>query len=140
MKTQETRIMRVLPIIGIISILLITAAGCDKKTERKTRGEEDRLYSESVALIKRYTDSLAATTDSTQIHNLMTHFQDRLDKINNGVSPETDMLMSEGQNDTLAELVAKLLETRDKSLKGPETAEHTDTIPSDTLSQGNNTM
>ncbi len=116
-------------------MLFLTVAtvwgACGQISTRSTSGEEDRLYSESTQLIKRYTDSLANTYDSTTIHNLMVHFQDRLDKINNGVPPETDLRLSEGQNDTLAMLIEKLLRTRDESLRGPK--EPADSLATDSL-------
>ena len=116
---------------GVLFIVIIACEvifTCCMNNERKdSKGEEDRLYAETLALIRQYSDSLEVSKDTAAIKNLMIHFQDRLDRLNNKVAPETDMRMSEGQNDTLAQMLIDLLRLRDERLLG-----RTDTIAADT--------
>ena len=117
---------------GVFFIVIIACEvifTCCMNNERKdSKGEEDRLYAETLALIRQYSDSLEVSKDTAAIKNLMIHFQDRLDRLNNKVAPETDMRMSEGQNDTLAQMLIALLRLRDERLFG-----RTDTITADTF-------
>lgn len=107
--------------------------GCNSVDTGNINGEETRLFEESVKLLKLYTDSLSQAKDTALIDGLMTRFREKLDRINNSVPPETDMHLSEGQNDTLAYMTRNLLDARLKSMRIASGKELTDSVTSDSI-------
>lgn len=107
--------LRVLPVaVCIVATLLASACG--------NRGEKgpklgDRLYAKSVELLRSYTDSLTRATDSASLQAMIQNFETALDKVNFEYPAETDFQLTEGQNDTLAELTTRFIETRDLQIK-----------------------
>lgn len=122
---------KLLWVSAICGLSVIT--GCNRGDTGYTNGEETRLFEESVKLLKLYTDSLSQAKDTALIDGLMIRFREKLDRINNSVPPETDMHLSEGQNDTLASMTRSLLDARLKSMRIASGKELTDSVTSDSI-------
>lgn len=82
--------------------LLLTACGGKTEEEEET-GTEDALilYTSTLMLIRQYTDSISTAPDSLTLSQIYTRFNAKLDSVNFAVEPDTDLNLSEGQNDTL---------------------------------------
>lgn len=82
--------------------LLLTACG-GKTEEEEDTGTEDALilYTSTLMLIRQYTDSISTAPDSLTLSQIYTRFNAKLDSVNFAVEPDTDLNLSEGQNDTL---------------------------------------
>lgn len=120
------------------TLLIIMAAAaspvissCSMGDEKRDNRDADKLYSESIQLLRVYTDSLSKAPDTIAIQQLMERFEKRLDKINSDVVAETDLHLSEGENDTLAILVQKLINTKNLRIKRVSGVTPADSIAND---------
>ena len=122
-------------LIGILIFCSLMLESCNMGNGNQDDGQAAILYDKSVRLITAYTDSMSRAADTIAIQQLSERFEQQLDRLNNNVPAETDLRMSEGQNDTLAYLVEKWIQTRDKSLKKATGVIEADSIaaPADTL-------
>ena len=115
------------PIFSILlPALAIAAAGCRNQGDHG-QGEQARaLYERSARIIVKYTDSLAQAHDSATIL--------RMDK-NYDYPSDTDLAISEGENDTLANLTLKYVSLRDSLLYrlAHPLVLRNDSLPSDTV-------
>lgn len=102
-------------VISIISIYILT--GCNHNTKNHNRDEARQLYRQTVHEIRIYTDSMKNAHDSVEVIRLDDEFRERLTKINMESSPETDALLSEGENDTLFILTSNYLAVKKNRLK-----------------------
>lgn len=85
-------------------MLPLLLAACGGKTEEEEdTGTEDALilYTSTLMLIRQYTDSISTAPDSLTLSQIYTRFNAKLDSVNFAVEPDTDLSLSEGQNDTL---------------------------------------
>ncbi len=109
--------MRKLTGAVVMAILLMSAAACKREKQDTTHEEASRLYSGICSATRLYTDSILAASDTTQVNLLIEHFEERLEAINYDALPDTDYNLSEGQNDTIFQLLSALTEARVKRLK-----------------------
>jgi len=112
--------------------LFITSASCLVSCINvETGGNDmnaDRLYRKSRQLLLQYTDSFRNARDTADITRIEKKYHSDMIKINFSVPPETDTKMSEGENDTLYMLTAKMLLIKNNKLKSIS-AGSADTIP-----------
>ena len=118
--------MRVFSVILTAAIML--AAGCAKPSQGSDNRLRDDLYRQVCTLTKAYTDSMHSATDSSAVWGLMERYVLRLSDVNMKFPPATDMMLDEGQNDTIYMLTQGLLAARNKALMSR------DTVAADTLS------
>lgn len=91
-------------------------ASCTGSNDRKDRTDVLRLFSEIVALTENYTKRISAAPDSATWVETSMQFEDRLEKINFSFPADTDLLLSEGQNDTISRLINAYVKVRDERL------------------------
>lgn len=75
--------------------------GCSQKEEIQQVDDSDILYSETRKLVREYTDSINLAVDSLAAKSAFSNFNAKLDSLNFSVAPNTDLLLTEGENDTL---------------------------------------
>lgn len=118
---------------AVVALLLPMVFGaCEKKKEAVDRREADSLYSRTIGLIGSYSDSIATAPDSVSVSTLFARFNERLSELNFTVKADTDLLLTEGQNDTLTERLTALRSLRDSRLRS---ISQPDTTASDSLKQ-----
>lgn len=92
----------------------------------------EQLFIKSVKLITAYTDSIGNTTDSTAFNRMRNEFDEKLAKVNFQFPPDTDLSLTEEENDSLVRLLEKLRNViieKDKNL-----------IPADTVTDSITTV
>ncbi|MBD5289094.1 MAG: hypothetical protein HDS26_00220 [Bacteroides sp.] len=92
-------------------------SGCRNESEKNRTGEARALFEASAAMIRSYTDSLRVAKDSASVQELTDHFENAIAKLNFSYPPDTDVALSEYENDTLAMLIDRYLEARQSRLK-----------------------
>lgn len=92
----------------IPAIAILLAASCSSNSEEKSEQEVRKLFEQTCKLTKLYTDSIKSANDTTAVEALMTRFDERMTDLNFSVTADTDLKLTEGQNDTIASLIAKL--------------------------------
>lgn len=132
--SDKMRFMRK-PIFSILlPALAIAVAGCRNQGDN-VQGEQARaLYERSVRIIVKYTDSLAQAHDSATILRMDKNYDEELTKLNYDYPSDTDLAISEGENDTLANLTLKYVSLRDSLLYrlAHPLVLRNDSLPSDT--------
>ncbi|MDE7409357.1 MAG: hypothetical protein K2N09_04980 [Muribaculaceae bacterium] len=101
-------------IIAVGSIIGLTGCGQEKKNKDRTQASE--MYGRICRLTKDYIDQLASAEDSLSWASACFEFEDKLDKISFSYPPDTDLLLTEGQNDTIHSLMQEYVRTRDKRI------------------------
>lgn len=120
-------------VILAVSVSLV-AIGCGNGKKAKDRTEAHELFDAVTTLTKSYTAKIAAAPDSADWAMLCEEFEDSLDKVNFSFPPDTDLMLTEGQNDTITSLLATYVRVRDErihSLLHP--VEPSDSIPTDSI-------
>lgn len=115
----------------------IISCGSEKKV--KDRSAARKMFAEITSLTKSYTSRLENAGDSATWAKICTQYEDSLVKINFSYPPDTDLLLSEGQNDTIATLTRGYIKARDERINAIlHPAMPTDTI--DTIQIAKDTM
>lgn len=108
---------------GIIAAWIVLAlCSCHNRdgntSEDAIPDQASELYESTLRLISLYTDSIEHATDSTQVEDIFARFNARLDSLNFAVPPDTDLRLSEGENDTLYINIENLRHLHDSRLRG----------------------
>ena len=85
---------------GLIALALLT--GCGGGSDDESRPSDVKLlYHSIVRLAHVYADSIRMAPDSATAVGAFERFNARLDTINFSVAPDTDLQLTEGENDTI---------------------------------------
>lgn len=118
--------MKMMKFASAALVAAVLSAGCSSSGDKDGEREAGNLYQESYALVKSYTDSLSKAADSAAVARLSEHFEDRITRLNFKYKADTDLEMTEQENDTLSVLLERYVIARDSRLKKLHLA--TDTI------------
>ena len=78
---------------------------CTNK-EKDTKNEDaNLLFDKSVELIKDFSQKLSNASDSVQIDSLISTFEKKITELNFSFPPNTDLKLSEQENDSLYKLL-----------------------------------
>ncbi len=105
--------MRKIWVAAAIAAVGMSATNCSKETKHKDRSNAKDMYERICELTKEYTEKVADSPDSASWAAICVEFEDKLDKVNFNYPPDTDLLLTEGQNDTIYSLMTAYLEARD---------------------------
>lgn len=101
----------------IFWVSLVLFSSCGKK-EHENKVEDGRiLFSESAALIIKYTKDLQNVTDSASFDSLTASFEKKLVDLNYKFPPNTDLKLTEQENDSLFKLLQKYKDIRENKFK-----------------------
>ena len=104
--------------IVILAMAAICMAGCSQEHKKKDRSQADEMYKRICRLTQDYTDRLENAPDSADWASVCSEFEDKLDKITFSYPPDTDLLMTEGQNDTIHMLMQEYVRIREDRIHG----------------------
>lgn len=99
-----------------IASLLAAAFACNRKKDNTLRNEARSLYENSLVIVNKYTDSIAAANDSSTLLALFHRYDDAISKLNYSYIAGAAYEMSEGENDTLTNKSMKLIALKDSLL------------------------
>ena len=95
--------------LGFGSLLPFSSCGNVKTDNGEAMA--DQLFEKSANVIKGYTDSFANVADSATLRRLKDGFNEKMSKINFQFPADTDLKLSEEENDSLIRLIDRLVET-----------------------------
>ena len=113
--------MKLKTITGLVACIMTLSAGCTPKPDMSGRENARLLYDASVKLIHVYLDSIANTPDSAAVATINNNFVEAVAKLNFKYPANTDLHMTEMENEILAKMTARfagLSAKRLKDLKG----------------------
>ena len=102
--------------VAAATLMLLFPTACKSGNEQAGNDEGNELYKESLAIINSYTDSISEAKDSAKIESLYSSFDNALTKLNYKHTADTDLRLSEAQNDTLTKATLRLVHLRDSLL------------------------
>ena len=117
--TCRFKILRALKIEALFWSAVVVTSSCSTAPSAPEPDDSDRLYSGSLSILRAAADSIAAASDSVEARAIFARANSRLDALALSVAPDTDLLLTEGENDTLFMEVTRLrsvLATRFSSL------------------------
>lgn len=97
--------------------LLFGIAACGSREKVKDRSDAGSLYQQILSLTEEYTKKISAAGDSASWAILCAEYEDRLDKVNFSFPSDTDLLLTEGQNDTITDLIMDFIKIRDERIE-----------------------
>lgn len=101
-------------LIATASIAMgMIASSCSKETHHKDRSNAIEMYERICKLTKEYTEKIVDSSDSMSWAAINSEFESKLDKVNFSYPPDTDLLITEGQNDTIYSLMQAYIKARD---------------------------
>lgn len=98
--------------LGLLSLLCSCSGGARPETVDDT----DSLYRGSMALLDLYTDSIGHAPDSASAAGAFGRFQEKFDSLNFAVAPNTDLQLTEEENDTLYARLIRIREIFEEKL------------------------
>lgn len=109
--------MRVQSKVVLILIMSVIITACRDNSEKSDSGDATHLYNEICRTTQLYTDSMLNASDSIMLNALLTRYEERIDRLNFEVRADTDFSLTEGENDTIFQLITRLTETRRQRLQ-----------------------
>lgn len=103
--------MKHLYLVAILSFICVL--GCTTEKKSMDRSEATDMFNRICSLTKEYTEKFSEVPDSSGWATICNEFEDKLDKISFSYPPDTDLLLTEGQNDTIHALMLDYIRMRD---------------------------
>lgn len=113
---------------------LFVMAGCRNVGDQRDHASARQLFLKSVRLIELYTDSLINVSDSASYRRLKDDFDEKLAKVNFQFPADTDMWLTQEENDSLARMLdnfVKIVREKGKTLNAIES------LPQDSIAVKN---
>ncbi len=102
---------------ALLSIGGLLLSGCDQEKKSKDRSEAQEMYEKICKLTQDYTNRLLDSPDSSSWATACTEYEEKLEKISFSYPPDTDLLLTEGQNDTIHSLMLAYIQVRDERIQ-----------------------
>ena len=99
-----------------VGVACIVLSACVAENKKKDRSSAHDLFNHTVALVEEYTEKLSSVSDSLAWIRTCDEFEERLEKLNFSYPPDTDLLLTEGQNDTIQEMLLEYVRLRDERI------------------------
>lgn len=113
----------------LLSVFMIPASGCRKSDSKQDHAMAAQLFAKSVGTIRAYTDSLKAANDSASLRRLKEGINEKLAKINFQFPADTDLQMTEDENDSLISMIDRVVAIIEEKEKAINKALSPDSIP-----------
>lgn len=126
--------MKVLLIICVFTIGCVMMSCTQEQYDDHSQANE--MFEQTLSLVKTYTDSLRTAPDTASVRRIAENYEAAAAKISLGYPPETDMKLTEGQQDSIWRYTRKFLEIKRSRLRHL-VQQRCDTIQSDTLANDN---
>ena len=95
---------------AFIFVTLLIFSSCKEKEDTNHSDEARELFSLSAELIQSISREIAVASDSSSVDSLSKVFEKKITDINFMVPPQTDLKLTEQENDSLFKLM-KLMKT-----------------------------
>lgn len=115
-----------------ITGLSLLLSGCNREQTNVSHEAAAQLYTESIKLLAAYIDSLKNAGDSAQVESLDRTFDSKINAVNFAFPPDTDLRLTEEENDSLIKMAVRMVRIRKERLHYFAYGNN-DTIPNDSI-------
>lgn len=129
--TRRKRIIKVLTLLLLAGV----GTGCKKEMKDPKPAEARALFESTCELTRSYIDSIKIAKDTAMLHQLITNFEERIDNLNMSSAPDIDYSLTEGENDTIMQLLDRLSAARAERLKALASKTDSITTPSESKTE-----
>lgn len=113
---------------------MLVFTNCEPKRKSVDRSQATMMYNMLRQLVISYTDSLSTATDSVSIASITERYEELLTELIFKYPANTDLLMTNGQQDTISNLTAKFVRIKNEKIKGLN-IEKTDRVTVDSINK-----
>lgn len=105
--------------VGLVltGCVLTILASCKENDDQSSHIAADQLFEKSLIILSAYTDSMKTARDSAHVESLARAFESKINAVNFEFPPETDLKLSQEENDSLIKMTDRIVEARMKRLK-----------------------
>ena len=89
---------------------------CSEKKGSHGNEAAETLFENSVATIQEFTKKMSVAKDTAEVEQLLEHFDKQITDVNFSVPPETDLKLTEQENDSLVKLLIALKNLKEERL------------------------
>ena len=118
-------------LLASLTSLLLIVGGCNNSKTIDNKSESDKMFIELKELLILYSDSLKNASDSASITNIVDRYESELTKMIYKYPAESDLLLTQGQQDTIASLTENFVAI--KRLKYSNLLQGNDSIATDSI-------
>ena len=118
-------------LLASLTSLLLIVGGCNNSKTIDNKSESDKMFIELKELLILYSDSLKNASDSASITNIVDRYESELTKTISKYPAESDLLLTQGQQDTIASLTENFVAI--KRLKYSNLLQGNDSIATDSI-------
>ena len=104
--------------MAVVAAGCLCVLGCSQEKNGKDRSQASDMFEKICKLTEEYTARLEVSPDSADWAQLCAEFEEKLDKISFSYPPDTDLLLTEGQNDTIHHLLQEYVKVRGERIEG----------------------
>lgn len=97
-----------------LTLLAIISSSCKREEKDSLSDTSQMLFQKSEQLLRVYIDSIKNAKDSLALNNIIKNFDGKITNLNYDFPPDTDLGMSEEENDSLITLYKKLEKVKAK--------------------------
>ncbi|MDE5871007.1 MAG: hypothetical protein K2H22_03535 [Muribaculaceae bacterium] len=110
--------MNVRILIAAMAAGCLCSFGCTQERDRKDRAQATEMFHRICRLTEDYIERLETAQDSASWATACIEYEDKLEKISFSYPPDTDLLLTEGQNDTIHSLMQEYVGARERRIHG----------------------
>lgn len=101
----------------LAAVLACSAIACTPEKKEKDRSASQDMFDHITSLTKSYIHKIEAAEDSAAWVRVNLEFEDSLQKVNFSYPADTDLLLSEDQNDSIVRLTRDYVKARDSRIR-----------------------
>ena len=94
-------------VLSSVSLLLLICA-CSNSDSSKNNIEARELFQKSTELINQYSDKIGLASTPYAVDSLLEHFDKDISDLNFAFPPQTDLSLTEQENDSLIKLLDRM--------------------------------
>lgn len=125
--------MRRVYIIAMCILATSSLSSCKGNKDQNNHDAAGQLFMKSMYLTEEYIDSIRNASDSAAVNRIFENFNLKLTTVNYQFPPDTDLELSEEENDSLIRMFTRLDAIIDKKLKSFAGISDNDSIPADSI-------
>ena len=128
---KDEKTDRLLAKTAAVSFVLFLSGACGRNDKNKNFDVAHQLFEKCTRITEAYIDSISNAPDSAVVHRMSDHFDEHMATVNYQFPANTDLLLSEEENDSLIRMHKRLTRVRMNKLEALGKSESDSVAPTD---------